>query len=336
MPIHNASCWTTHILLSMAGAVPFSLAFAPVHQIPSRSEWNNVRRPMFGSRCRVSFGERRMSSTNQDECFHVIYDLEKDTSSSTGGGIPWLDDDDDLLFGIDDDDGSSSIGKSIGMGKSILCLPEIASQDECRHLFTAAFQAAQSQSTPATRGRSRFSVSDPNIFDGSIVFTGEEILLRVLDYLDDHVPSIYQWLFDPVEESWAERQPLNAALEQPNTPPEIHLGETCTCLRDLYMQGALEWSEGEPAINIYQGGGYFGAHKDHLALTVLIPLTSADKFEGSVRSSLPALHCCCNYHVLTTTQLFSLTVYVVIGVAQAFGSVIVRSMKNQMVNQTWC
>mmetsp|Transcript_16523 Transcript_16523/g.30709 ORF Transcript_16523/g.30709 Transcript_16523/m.30709 type:complete len:134 (-) Transcript_16523:182-583(-) len=47
------------------------------------------------------------------------------------------------------------------------------------------------------------------------------------------------------------------------------------------MMGELEWSEGEPAINVYEGGGYFGAHKDHLALTVLIPLTSPDQnFEG--------------------------------------------------------
>lgn len=33
--------------------------------------------------------------------------------------------------------------------------------------------------------------------------------------------------------------------------------------------------------SVYQGNGYFGAHKDHLALTVLIPLTSAkNDFEG--------------------------------------------------------
>ena len=38
---------------------------------------------------------------------------------------------------------------------------------------------------------------------------------------------------------------------------------------------------GEPAINVYEEGGYFGAHKDHLALTVLIPLTSpGENFGG--------------------------------------------------------
>ena len=47
------------------------------------------------------------------------------------------------------------------------------------------------------------------------------------------------------------------------------------------MAGEFEWSEGEPAINVYTERGRFGAHKDHLALTVLIPLTSpADDFSG--------------------------------------------------------
>ena len=35
-----------------------------------------------------------------------------------------------------------------------------------------------------------------------------------------------------------------------DSPPE-YLVETCPSLRDLYMAGELEWSEGEPAINVY-------------------------------------------------------------------------------------
>ena len=47
------------------------------------------------------------------------------------------------------------------------------------------------------------------------------------------------------------------------------------------MAGELEWSEGEPAINVYSAGGGFGTHKDHMALTVLIPLTApATDFSG--------------------------------------------------------
>lgn len=202
----------------------------------------------------------------------------------------------------DEEEGGESLGQSIGQGKVVACLPGIASEAECDILFQAAAAAAAAQQPlPNARGRSRFSVADPipfltsmnksNGYDDdvdndkittarNIVLTTEEILLRVLDYLDDAIPSIYKWLFDPLQEDWAIRQPLNAALEQPTVDPDPFLGETCSTLRELYMQGALEWSEGEPAINIYQGGGYFGAHKDHLALTILIPLTSSESFQG--------------------------------------------------------
>lgn len=213
--------------------------------------------------------------------------------------LHWLDDngddlsDDDVLYGINDDDdvlfgddehSSSSLGQSIGEGRVVVCLPDIASPDECDQLFQAGLSASQQRTsgTPgAARGRSRFSVSDPTAFSNDVVVIAEEILLRVLDYVDDNIPSVYEWLFQPDDVDWASRQPLNARLEQPTVPPEPFLAETCEGLRDLYMAGALEWSEGEPAINVYEPGGYFGAHKDHLALTVLIPLTdpSAD-FEG--------------------------------------------------------
>ena len=85
--------------------------------------------------------------------------------------------------------------------------------------------------------------------------------------------------FRPGDE-WASRQPLNAQGQQPSIPPPEYLEETCPTLRDLYMAGELEWSEGEPAINVYTASGSFGCHKDHLALTVLLPLTSADDFTG--------------------------------------------------------
>ena len=46
------------------------------------------------------------------------------------------------------------------------------------------------------------------------------------------------------------------------------------------MSGELEWSEGEPAINVYTASGQFGPHADHLALTVLIPLSCPSSFAG--------------------------------------------------------
>jgi hypothetical protein len=104
-------------------------------------------------------------------------------------------------------------------------------------------------------------------------------MLRVLDRVDDTMPTVYETLFKPCEE-WAERQPRNAQGLQPTVAPPLHLADAFPTLRDLYMAGELEWSEGEPAINVYSANGRFGAHKDHLALTVLIPLTSTATFTG--------------------------------------------------------
>ena len=45
-------------------------------------------------------------------------------------------------------------------------------------------------------------------------------------------------------------------------------------IADAIASGELEWSEGEPAINVYSGGGGFGPHADHMALTIIVPLTA--------------------------------------------------------------
>jgi hypothetical protein len=42
----------------------------------------------------------------------------------------------------------------------------------------------------------------------------------------------------------------------------------------------LSFSSREPAVNIYTKGGQFLAHKDGQKLTILIPLSSSDSFEG--------------------------------------------------------
>ena len=169
---------------------------------------------------------------------------------------------------------TASLGLAIGRGEVVMCLPDMASSSDCQALFAAGMEACQRRGS-ASRGRTRMSVSDPTCFSNEIVLQCDEILLRILDYIDEEIPSIYKALFEPSAE-WLSRQPLNAYLEQPTVPPLDHLADTCDGLRELYMMGELEWSEGEPAINVYESSGYFGAHKDHLALTVLIPLTAAE------------------------------------------------------------
>jgi hypothetical protein len=167
-----------------------------------------------------------------------------------------------------------ALGESVAAGEVVLCLPYVVEEEEVQWLLRAALEACGE--APPSTGRRRFCVSDPEAFlSTEVMLRCEEVLLRVLDRLDDECPSIYSTLFAPGE-GWAARQPLNARGVQPKSAdgPPAHLAVTCPTLRDLYLAGELEWSEGEPAINVYGAGGQFGCHKDHLALTVLIPLTA--------------------------------------------------------------
>lgn len=244
-----SSCQAFAPLIATLGEIPSSFRR---RQQPHQSHFQNHRRhaPLY-------------SSEEVDSEFHNVY---------------WLDEfaENQVL------DGQISLGEAIGQGQAVVCIPNVASPEETQALFAAGLQACEGKG-PAARGRSRFSVSDPIAFSSDVELSCDEILLRVLDHLDDEIPSICTTLFLPSTgmAEWADQQPLNAQGEQPTVPPPDHLVETCDGLREQCMMGELEWSEGEPAINIYEGGGYFGAHKDHLALTVLIPLTTpGDDFVG--------------------------------------------------------
>jgi len=199
------------------------------------------------------------STEKDDEWTHQVHRL-----------LPKVDDDVALP---DEPESGESIGQAIARGKVILEVSPAASTEECQTMVQAALNLCDDATDE--RGRRRFSVSSN--FDKDFVLTVEDILLDVMDYLDEAVPSIYQTLFAP-HDDWLTYQPLNAQLEAPTVPPESYLQDTCETLGELYQDNQLEWSEGEPAINVYKKSGYFGAHKDHLALTILIPLTTS--FEG--------------------------------------------------------
>ena len=121
-------------------------------------------------------------------------------------------------------------------------------------------KAAAARGDGRRDGRSRFSVADPAAFDASVVATCEGILARVMDYLDEELPSIYDTLFWPTE-GWLEWQPLDARLQERTVAPPVHLEDMCDSLWELCDAGELEWSEGQAAINLYGPGGTFGCHK---------------------------------------------------------------------------
>mmetsp|Transcript_26261 Transcript_26261/g.77654 ORF Transcript_26261/g.77654 Transcript_26261/m.77654 type:complete len:348 (-) Transcript_26261:524-1567(-) len=257
--LSGVACWPVALLLSCKIKIVEPFFVPPARQASARHSPSDLLPPSSSASCSTS--EAPLTNLRAVPLSHELH---------------WLDE-------FEDEDGEAppALGQSIADGEVVVSVPGVASPEECDALFRAALESRERRETAAARGRSRFSVSDPDAFGSDVVLACDEILLRVLDYLDENVPSVYDTLFWPGSDTWADWQPLNARLEQPSTPPDRALEETCDSLRDLYMMGELEWSEGEPAINVYEGGGYFGAHKDHLALTVLIPLTSpAENFEG--------------------------------------------------------
>lgn len=174
--------------------------------------------------------------------------------------------------------GRRSLGEHVQQGDCCVVVPNVASADELRDLFGAGLVACDAQGGFKDGGKNRFSVSDPASFGLDVVESVEQVFLRVLDVVDDGIPSVYEALFRPGP-TWAERQP-SSRLFSSGASPDDYLGDVFPSLRELYMAGELEWSEGEPAINVYTDGGGFGPHKDHMALSVLVPLTDRGECVG--------------------------------------------------------
>ena len=83
----------------------------------------------------------------------------------------------------DDEAPTKTLGESIQQGEVVVCVPQVASDDEMRALLAAGVAAcdlrlARTGAAPRT-GRNRFPVSDPQAFTSETVLTCEEILLRV-------------------------------------------------------------------------------------------------------------------------------------------------------------
>ncbi|CAB9530677.1 expressed unknown protein (Partial), partial [Seminavis robusta] len=111
----------------------------------------------------------------------------------------WLEDDDEDhdIYWLEDfaaENEDQSLGEAIGAGEAVVCIPDVASREETLDLFQAGLNAVARRDEPAARGRSRFSVSDPEAFSSDVVLLCDEILCRVLDHLDDTIPSIFETL----------------------------------------------------------------------------------------------------------------------------------------------
>ena len=138
-------------------------------------------------------------------------------------------------------------------GDAVLCVPNAMKKKEIARLVGASIAAAESQRDMHTcflPARVRLHV--PASLPSDAIAVCDDVLRRMLTLLDSELPSIAGSMFE--SES----------------------------LLQLFDDGDLEYSAREPAVNVYNEKGLFTPHKDHHALTVLIPLTSPDdgSFEG--------------------------------------------------------
>lgn len=125
---------------------------------------------------------------------------------------------------------------------------------ECDALLAAATAKARAKeaafAVPATCSRHRFEVSDS--LDAAATALSEAFVQRALDFMAQH-------------------KPRSAAAM---------LGCDASRLCALRHDPGLEFTRGEPAINVYAPGGEFTPHEDHESLTVLVLLCESSAFTG--------------------------------------------------------
>ena len=172
--------------------------------------------------------------------------------------------------------------ESLARGESLILLPGVASEAQCLELLAAATAAADREraATRAPLARrladkmvrlSRTAAAGPAAAAGVPELDLEEgtqaeplagapaelidaVLLRVLARIDSDLPQLAPALFAG--------------------PPSARK------MRAMHECGGLEFSPREPAVNVYGRGGEFAPHRDHQALTVLVPLSPPSAFEG--------------------------------------------------------
>ena len=148
--------------------------------------------------------------------------------------------------------------ESISLGDSLLTINALATEAECKLLLEAAEAAVEVRSKVRAGAGGVFSRRQPRFRMPIInfLFSGtpgralcDELLRRALMRLSEALPGFVE-------------QRLGEATEA-----ALHAG--------IVGNRQLQFSEGEPAINVYYPGGEFAPHEDKQRLTVLIALSDA-------------------------------------------------------------
>ena len=163
--------------------------------------------------------------------------------------------------------GASSAAHALAQGHSIIELAHVATAAECEALRAAA------SATAATERRKRES-SRLWSFDGSNGI--DRIRLPVLEHFCERMNGA-----DVDGSTLCDALLVRACARAAELIAESDLFRTgclnkTTCLHNKQ----LGFSMGEPAINVYTKGGRFKPHKDRQSLTILIPLSVPEAFDG--------------------------------------------------------
>ena len=177
-----------------------------------------------------------------------------------------------------------TVGERLKFGESIVQIDHLISVDECQWLVKqclkysskisrtkeidinpgllriptiAAYERAQNTKTPCSKPL-------PIDIDDKL----QEILQRIVVYIDKELPSISSVLFH---------------CNNDNSDDDDKDDDQNGSLSRILLDGdKLKFSSREPAINVYTKGGEFLPHKDAQSLTVLVPLSSPEDgdFQG--------------------------------------------------------
>ena len=174
----------------------------------------------------------------------------------------------------------STLHEAVAEGHSILVVHNFATAAECAALLSAASAKADavragqassqnpgklstslalrlehSTAPMASTGRVRMPIA---CLGSAPQLSCDCFLLRMLDLVDAHAPELGQELFGETS--------LAAELRASGRP--------------VFSSPSLTFTHNEPAVNLYTAGGEFEPHKDLQALTLLLPLTGGESFQG--------------------------------------------------------
>lgn len=138
--------------------------------------------------------------------------------------------------------GAASVAEAVACGHSVLLLDGLVSADQCENLLVEA----RIISTKAVASTIRIPI--PDYFSATGKSICNDVLLRALTFVQAEIAGLLRH----------------------------SLLEVQTCLSTKRIQ----FSAGEPGVNIYRVGGSFRSHEDGQQLTVLMNLSTCDAYEG--------------------------------------------------------